>query len=173
MRQAGIATSVKHFPGLGRVAGNTDFTSGVVDTVTTRADPFIDPFATAISKGVPFVMVSLATYDLIDRAHLAAFSQTIITGMLRGDLRFHGVVISDAIGGTAAVKDIPPADRAIEFLDAGGNMIISNQVEPASEMARAIAARGSTDAAFRKRIDDAARRILRAKDEAGLLPCSV
>jgi beta-N-acetylhexosaminidase len=172
MRQAGIATSAKHFPGLGRVEGNTDFTSGVVDTVTTRGDPFIQPFRTAIAGRAPFVMVSLATYERIDPDHLAAFSPAIITGMLRGDLGFRGVVISDAIGGTAAVKDIPPADRALDFLLAGGDMIISNQVQPASQMARAIAARATDDAAFRSRVDDAVRHVLRAKDAAGLLPCS-
>jgi beta-N-acetylhexosaminidase len=172
MRTAGIATSAKHFPGLGRVAGNTDFTSGVVDDVTTRDDPFIEPFVTAITRRVPFVMVSLATYDRIDPAHLAAFSKTVITGMLRGDLGYRGVVISDAIGGTAAVKSIPPADRAIDFLTAGGDMIISNQAEPATAMAHAIAARASTDDAFRKRVDDAVRHVLQAKDQAGLLPCS-
>ena len=172
MRQARVATSAKHFPGLGRVEGNTDFTSGVVDSVTTRDDPFIEPFATAIDAHVPFVMVSLATYDRIDPDHLAAFSRTVISGMLRDELGFRGVVISDAIGGTVAVKDIPPADRAIDFLGAGGDMIISNQVEPASEMARAIAARASQDLAFQSQVDDAAQLVLQAKDHAGLLPCS-
>jgi beta-N-acetylhexosaminidase len=80
-------------------------------------------------------------------------------------------VISDAIGGTAAVKDIPPADRALDFLLAGGDMIISNQVQPASQMAQAIASRATDDAAFRSRVDDAVRHVLRAKDAAGLLPC--
>jgi beta-N-acetylhexosaminidase len=172
MRQAGIATSAKHFPGLGRVKGNTDFTSGVIDTVTTRADPFIEPFAAAIAARVPFVMVSLATYDRIDPDHLAAFSPTVVTDLLRGELGFRGVVISDAIGATAAVKAIPPARRAVDFIAAGGDMIISNQSEPASEMARAIAARSAADSSFRARVDDAVRRVLRAKDTAGLLPCS-
>jgi beta-N-acetylhexosaminidase len=172
MRQAGIATSAKHFPGLGRVAGNTDFTSGVIDTVTSRDDPFIEPFAAAIAARVPFVMVSLATYERIDPDHLAAFSSTVVRGMLREDLGFRGVIISDAIGATAAVKAIPPADRALDFISAGGDMIISNQVEPASQMARAIATLSANDPAFRSRVEDAVRRVLRAKDAAGLLPCS-
>ena len=172
MARAGIATSAKHFPGLGRVAGNTDFTSGVVDKVTTRDDPYLAPFAAAVDAHVPFVMVSLATYERIDPDHLAAFSHEVVTGLLRDEMGFRGVVISDAIGGTAAVKDIPPADRAIDFLDAGGDMIISNQVGPASDMARAIAARVRTDSSFSARVDDAVRHILRAKDQAGLLPCS-
>jgi beta-N-acetylhexosaminidase len=172
MRTAGIATSAKHFPGLGRVAGNTDFTSGVVDSITTRDDPFIQPFAAAIKTRVPFVMVSLATYEQIDPTHLAVFSPTVISDILRGDLRFDGVVISDAIGGTAAVSAITPGDRAIDFLLAGGDMIISNQVAPATEMALALTARVTADASFRARVDDAALRVLRAKDATGLLPCS-
>ena len=170
MTQAGIGTSAKHFPGLGRVVGNTDFTGDVVDSVTVRGDPYLQPFASAIGAGVPFVMVSLATYTQIDPDHIAVFSPTVIDGMLRGDLGFDGVVISDALGATA-VESIPPGTRAIDFLDAGGDMIISNQTAPAIEMAKAVAAHVTTDAAFRERVDGAARHVLRAKAAAGLLSC--
>jgi beta-N-acetylhexosaminidase len=170
MAAAGIATSAKHFPGLGRVVGNTDFTGDVVDPVTTRHDPYLQPFEAAVRAHVPFVMVSLATYTRIDRSHLAVFSPTVIDGMLRRDLGFDGVVISDALGATA-VESIPPATRAIDFLAAGGDMIISNQTAPAVEMAKAVAARAAGDAAFRARVDDAAAHVLQAKETAGLLPC--
>jgi len=170
MRTAGIATTAKHFPGLGRVADNTDFASAVTDSVTTRHDPYLEPFATAIHAGVPFVMVSLATYERIDPAHLAAFSRIVIGGMLRGDLGFRGVVMSDALGATA-VTSIAPATRAIDFLDAGGDMIVVNQLAPAIEMARALASRAAARTAFRARVNDAVLRVLRAKEAAGLLPC--
>ena len=71
MQQAGIATTAKHFPGLGRVVGNTDFTAGVVDPVTAPGDPYLGSFQAAIDAGVPFVMVALASYPLIDPDHLA------------------------------------------------------------------------------------------------------
>jgi beta-N-acetylhexosaminidase len=171
MREAGIATTAKHFPGLGRVAGNTDFTAGVRDSVTTRNDPFIQPFARAVHARVPFVMVSLATYELIDPAHLAVFSPTIIGGMLRGDLAFRGVVISDALGAATAIASIAPATRAIDFLNAGGDMIISNQLGPASKMAQALASLAAENTSFRNRVDNAALHVLRAKQAAGLLPC--
>ena len=170
MTQAGIGTSAKHFPGLGRVVGNTDFTGDVVDEVTVRGDSYLQPFAAAVGAGVPFVMVSLATYTKIDPDHLAVFSPTVIGEMLRGDLGFDGVVISDALGATA-VQSIPPGTRAIDFLLAGGDMVISNQTAPAIEMAKAVAAQVRTDAAFRERVDDAARHVLRAKEAAGLLSC--
>jgi beta-N-acetylhexosaminidase len=170
MEQAGIATSAKHFPGLGRVEGNTDVTGDVVDPVTVRDDPYLQPFAAAIAAGVPFVMVSLATYTQIDPDRLAVFSPTIVEGMLRGDLGFDGVVISDALGATA-VASIPAGTRAVDFLEAGGDMIISNKTPPAIEMVRAVAARVASDDAFRARVEDAALHVLRAKEAAGLLAC--
>jgi beta-N-acetylhexosaminidase len=170
MRQAGVATTVKHFPGLGRVAGNTDYTSSVTDSVTTRHDPYLAPFASAVGAGVPFVMVSLATYEQIDPNHLAAFSQTVIAGMLRTDLRFGGVVISDALG-AAAVSSIPAGVRAINFIAAGGDMIIINNRAPAEAMANALAAGVKQSALFSARVDNAVRHVLVAKEAMGLLAC--
>jgi beta-N-acetylhexosaminidase len=171
MQEAGIATSAKHFPGLGRVVGNTDFTAEVSDSVTTRDDPFLEPFATAVGSGVPFVMVALATYELIDPDHLAAFSPTVIGGMLRDDLGFGGVVISDDLGATAAVASIPPGTRAIDFVAAGGDMIIAKDLPSATAMATALAAHVAEDAAFGARVDDAALHVLTAKEAAGLVIC--
>ncbi len=172
MARAPVATSAKHFPGLGRVVGNTDNTADVVDTTTTPNDPYLDSFRAAIDAGAPFVMVALATYTKIDPDHLAAFSPAVIQGVLRGDLGFDGVVISDDIGAAAAVASIAPADRAVDFLDAGGDLIISKTLDPAVEMAEALFAKVNDDAALRARVDEAVRRILAAKDSFGLLPCS-
>jgi beta-N-acetylhexosaminidase len=171
MRRAGIATTAKHFPGLGRVTGHTDFTADVVDSVTTRTDPYLAPFAQAVKAHIPFVMVSLATYERIDPAHLAVFSPTVIDGMLTGDVRFRGVVISDALGATA-VASIPPGTRAVDFLHAGGDMIVVNQLAPAVAMAKALAAMAAEKPSFRARVDDAVLHVLRAKEAAGLLPCA-
>lgn len=170
MRRAGVATTAKHFPGLGRVVGNTDVTGDVVDAVTTRHDPSLAPFAAAVRAGTPLVMVSLATYERIDPTHLAVFSRVLIDGLLRGDLRFDGVVISDALGATA-VASIQPGARALDFLAAGGDLIISNQLPGAEAMAAAIASAAAASRAFRRRVDAAAMHVLAAKQAAGLLPC--
>jgi len=172
MESAGIATTGKHFPGLGRVTGNTDFTAAVVDTVTTPTDAYLAPFRDAISAGVPMVMVALAKYQQIDPGELAVFSPTVMRQMLRTSLNFTGVVVSDDLGATVAVANIAPADRAINFLVSGGDFIISKTIAPANAMAIAIAARAATDAAFKARVDDAALRILRAKAARGLVRCA-
>jgi beta-N-acetylhexosaminidase len=171
MAAAGVSTSAKHFPGLGRVVGNTDFTADVVDDVTTRGDSYLRPFGAAIDAHAPFVMVSLATYERLDADHLAVFSPPILHGILHDDLGFRGVVISDSLGATA-VGDVPVATRALDFIGAGGDMIVINPSAPAVTMAKALVERAAGDATFRHRIDDATFRVLRAKDQLGLLPCS-
>jgi beta-N-acetylhexosaminidase len=171
MSTAGVATTAKHFPGLGRVEGNTDFTSAVVDVVTTSDDAYLEPFTGAVAARVPFVMISLATYERIDPQHLAAFSKSVIVGVLRRDLGFRGVVMSDSLTADA-VSDTAPGQRAIDFIDAGGDMIVLGPIDAAVPMARALAERAQRDPAFRARIDQSTLRILEAKDSAGLLPCS-
>jgi beta-N-acetylhexosaminidase len=170
MASAGVATSAKHFPGLGRVTGNTDFTPDVVDSVTTPADPYLNSFRASIEVGVPFVMVALATYTQIDPSRLAVFSPTVMR-LLRAQFGFGGVIISDDLGQAKAVAMIPAAERALDFLSAGGDMITSQNLGPAEAMAPAVLARTATDPAFRARVDSAALRVLSAKQAYGLLPC--
>ena len=170
MTAAGVATTAKHFPGLGRVAENTDFAHGVVDAATTEADPYLQPFGRAVDVGVPAVMLSLATYERIDPDHLAAFSWPIIGGILEDDLGFRGIVMSDSLS-AEAVSSIPVGTRAIAFLDDGGDLIVVDPVEQAVSMAKAIAAHARESGWFRDRIDNAVLHILRAKEVAGLLSC--
>jgi beta-N-acetylhexosaminidase len=170
LHEAGIATVAKHFPGLGRVEGNTDNVDAVIDDVTTIDDPFLEPFATAIDSGTEYVMISLATYTRIDPDHLAAFSPTIMGDLLRGRLGFDGVIMSDTLSATA-VTSLTPAVRAVRFLEAGGDMIVLNPLTTAITMATAVLNRTTTSSAFRGRVDNAVLRILEAKDAAGLLPC--
>ena len=172
MEDAGIATTGKHFPGLGRVKGNTDFSAVVVDDVTTPTDAYLAPFRDAIGAGIPMVMVALATYQKIDPANLAVFSPAVMRQLLRISLGFDGVVVSDDLGATVAVANVPPADRAIGFLIAGGDLIISKTVAPATAMAAAISARAAMDPTFRLKVDDAALRVLRLKAARGLIRCA-
>jgi beta-N-acetylhexosaminidase len=170
LAQAGVASVAKHFPGLGRVTANTDFAADVVDTVTTADDPYLDSFRAVVNAGVPYVMVAEATYTQIDPDHLGVFSPTIMR-LLRNGLGFKGVILSDDIGDAKAVASIPAAQRGIDFLQAGGDLITSQSIEPAEQMAAAIVAEANADAAFRATVDAAAQRVLAAKQEQRLLPC--
>ncbi len=171
MAAAGVATSLKHFPGLGRVTGNTDSTAGVVDAVTTADDPYLASFQAGMAAGAPFVMVSLATYAAIDPAHPATFSPTIVTTLLRDRLGFGGLILSDSLTATAA-QAVPVSSRGVEFLAAGGDMMIVSGMATAAAIAQGIAARAATDASFARLVDAAVLRVLRLKGAYGLLPCA-
>jgi beta-N-acetylhexosaminidase len=170
MASAGVASVAKHFPGLGRVIGNTDFTSDVVDSVTTATDPYLDSFRDAVNAGVPYVMVAEATYTQIDPSHLAVFSP-VIMHLLRNGLGFTGVIVSDDLGEAKAVASVPAGQRALDYLSAGGDLITSQVIAPAEEMAATVLATASSDSAFRATVDAAVRRVLAAKQAQGLLPC--
>jgi beta-glucosidase-like glycosyl hydrolase len=167
---AGVTATLKHFPGLGRVQANTDKAVDVTDTVTTVDDPQVALFGQlAASAAHPFVMVSSATYDRIDPADQAAFSSVVLMGLLRGRLGFDGVVISDDLGNAVAVRDVPPGDRAVRFLAAGGTLVLTVDAELVPEMIDAVLARDASDPVFARTVDAAVRTALTAKQRAGLL----
>jgi beta-N-acetylhexosaminidase len=157
---------------LGKVIGNTDFNAGVVDRVTTREDPDLAPFGAGIRAGAGFLMVSLATYTKIDPNNLAVFSKTVIDGMVRKDLGFDGVVVSDDLGAAAAVKAVPPAQRALRFLQAGGDLIVTVRTSVLPAMTQAVIAAAKSSRSFRSAIDQHVLRVLNAKRAMGLLTCS-
>ncbi|MFE1752550.1 glycoside hydrolase family 3 N-terminal domain-containing protein [Streptomyces anandii] len=169
--QSGVLATVKHFPGLGNVRGNTDTTANVVDPVTTARSSSLIPFSSAIKAGIPFVMISSATYTKIDAKHQAVFSPTVIQGLLRKTFGFQGVVVSDDIGNAVAVKQVPPGDRAVRFLSAGGNQVLTVEPNLIPAMVKAVQARMAQSPAFSKQVDTSVHRVLTAKQKAGLLHC--
>uniref|UniRef100_UPI0006E373C5 glycoside hydrolase family 3 N-terminal domain-containing protein n=1 Tax=Peterkaempfera griseoplana TaxID=66896 RepID=UPI0006E373C5 len=169
--QSGVMTTLKHFPGLGEVLGNTDTTADVVDSVTTAGSAALAPFRTGIQAGAPFVMISSATYSRIDARHQAVFSPAVINGLLRTGLGFRGVVISDDLGNAAAVHAVGPGQRAVSFLQAGGDMILTVEPRTVPAMVQAVRARMHQDASFRAGVEQSVRRILAVKQRAGLLTC--
>ena len=168
MADAGVDATVKHFPGLGRVTANPDVSSGVTDSQTTRTDPYLTPFANAVNAGAPFLMMSTAYYSKIDAANPAAFSPTIVTGMVRGDLGFNGVIISDSLG-AAQVQAWPLGDRAINFFNAGGDLALMNDPAILPAMYNAVLQRANSDATFKAKLDASVLRILTAKENRGLI----
>jgi beta-N-acetylhexosaminidase len=171
MDRAGIATAAKHFPGLGRVRGNTDYARRVVDSQTTRRDPALAPFAATVEAGVDMVMVSSAFYARIDPDRRAAHSPVVIGQMLRGDLGFTGAVISDDLA-AAAMEDLPPAERALRFVGAGGDLLIVGDPRLARAMAEALRRRAANDDAFAERVGQSATRVVSLKARRGLASCA-
>lgn len=167
-----IIATVKHFPGLGRVTGNTDTTTiGITDAITGPDDPFLQPFRAGVADDVGMVMVSSARYPRFDPANQAIFSRAIVTDQLRSRLGYAGVVITDDVGAARAVADVPVADRAVRFVAAGGDIVLTAVPAQASVMAAGLRNRAAADPAFAAQIDAAAERVLTLKARFGLLHC--
>jgi beta-N-acetylhexosaminidase len=171
MRDAGVVSTAKHFPGLGEVRGNTDFSAGVVDRHTTAADPDLLPFTSASEMGTSWLMVSSAVYSKIDADRAATFSPAIITTLLREKIGFRGLVVSDDLGRAKQVAAITPGQRAVRFLAAGGDIVLTADPATLGPMIDAVLSAATNDPGFTARITDAQRRILEAKSHLGLLPC--
>jgi beta-glucosidase-like glycosyl hydrolase len=169
MTAAAIDTTVKHFPGLGRVTANTDTASGVTDRVTTPNDPYLGTFAQGVAAGAPFLMMSTAYYSSIDATHPAAFSTLIIHQLVRSNLHFTGVVISDDLGQAKQVAAWSPAARAIDFISAGGNMVLTAIPSVLPAMYQAVLNLALNNATFRDKVNTSAMRVLAAKQARGLL----
>lgn len=165
----GVSTAVKHFPGLGRVTANTDTTAHVTDRVTTTHDAYLKPFAAAIAAKTAFVMMSSATYTRIDAKIPAAFSKKAITGLLRKQLGFKGIVISDDLGAAKQVASVPVGQRATRFIAAGGDLVLTTDVSQAKTMENAILDRMRTSTTFTHQVDAAVLLMLQQKQGQHLL----
>jgi beta-N-acetylhexosaminidase len=114
-------------------------------------------------------MVSSAIYTRIDSARPAVFSPTVIAGMIRGDLGYSGVVISDDVGNAKQVQAWTPGTRAVDFISAGGDIVLTVNPALVPAMVSAVTARAASDATFRARVAAAVMRVLTAKAAEGLL----
>jgi beta-N-acetylhexosaminidase len=166
-----VGATVKHFPGLGRVLANTDTSSAAVDRVTTATDPFLRPFQAAIRAGTAAVMVSSARYPRLDARRPAMWSPAVVTGLLRTRLGYTGMVVSDDLGNAVAARSLPVGRRAVDFVRAGGDLVLTVRPEQAGAMTSALAAAARGSSAYRARVDDAVRHVLASKYDLGLIHC--
>jgi beta-N-acetylhexosaminidase len=172
MHAGGTATTAKHFPGLGRVRGNTDTTAKVVDPTTTRHDALLAGFRADVEHGTDLVMVSSATYRRIDAERPATYSPTVIEGMLRHDLGFTGVVVSDDLLGQA-LASTSVRSRGVTFLDAGGDLALVGDTGAAAQVHDGLLDRAGSDRVFRARVAQSATRVVELKSRQGLASCRV
>ncbi|WP_274967657.1 glycoside hydrolase family 3 N-terminal domain-containing protein [Bifidobacterium tibiigranuli] len=168
MRQAGVETTIKHYPGLGAVSGNTDFTAnGILDTTTTLDGDEIGAFTTALQANPGMVMMSLATYQAIDPANPAAFSSALIDGHLRAQNGYKGVVTSDSLSATA-VSGIAPNQLGVRFVEAGGDLACIGANQYMQPILDGLNQQAASDPAFAQKVKQSATRVMTLKYRMGL-----
>jgi beta-N-acetylhexosaminidase len=153
----GIAGTAKHFPGLGLASGNTDKGRIVIRAAAWKLHEGLLPFKSAVKAGVKLVMVSTAVYPKLDGSRRpAAFSSTIINGLLRKQLGFKGVTVTDSLTAPAADRIPHTATRAML---AGSDLLIFG-AESASERGYAtLLADKAASLRLQNRLTQAAARI--------------
>jgi beta-N-acetylhexosaminidase len=143
----------------------------VTDDVTTRHDRRLAGFRAGIRSGVDMVMVSSAVYTKIDPNRPATFSRTVLDGMIRGDLGFGGVIISDDLDGKA-LNGVAVRHRALRFIRAGGDLSIVGQPADVEPMVDAVRQEAADDPGLRAQVRQAATRVLIMKARHGLADCT-
>ena len=126
-RAVDVRTALKHFPGLGSATTNTDF--GVADVTHTWSRTELEPYRTLIAAhDVDSIMVGNLVNGQIDPDAPASLSAATVTDLLRGELGWHGLVVTDDLQ-AAAITDAFGADDAIRMALAAGNdlLLLANQ----------------------------------------------
>lgn len=163
LQEQGILSVLKHFPGHGATAGDTHkgyaYTEKTIEEL--KACELI-PFQDGIQAGIPFIMVGHFSLPHVTQEPIpASLSSTVITELLREEMGFEGIIITDAMNMGAVAQQYSSAESAVMALKAGNDMILM----PGDFKA---AYQGVLDAVDRgeltiERIDTSLRRILRVK----------
>jgi beta-N-acetylhexosaminidase len=164
-----VAPTAKHFPGLGAASENTD--RGPVTITRSRAElqaQDLPPFRAAIVAGVPLVMVSHAWYPALDARRIASQSARVLGDLLRKQLGFRGVVMTDSIEAQAVLERSDVATAAVRSVRAGADVVLSTGSGSYRDVYDALLAAATRSPAFRARVRDAAARVLALKRRVGL-----
>jgi beta-N-acetylhexosaminidase len=124
LRQGGVVAVLKHFPGLGSSTGNTDYGPASTLPIGTLRTQALPPFGAAIASGAPAVMVSNASVPGLTSLP-ASLSAAVMGALLRSQLGFRGLVLTDSLSAgaiRAAEPDLPHAAAAA--VEAGADMVL-------------------------------------------------
>ena len=168
LHENSVIPVLKHFPGHGAVAGNTHAGAGISERTAEewRSAEFL-PFDAGIRAGAEMILVSHQTAVNVDPENPASLSPVII-GMLREELGFEGVIITDALRMDAINNQYGSGEACVRALEAGADMLLLpyNFTNAYEAVTQAIGDGRLTE----KRIDESLSRILTLKEKYGLLP---
>ena len=170
-RAGGVAATAKHFPGLGGAPANTDDAIVTIRRSRSELDAVdLPPFAAAIAAGVPLVMVGHARYPALDRFRIASQSRPIVYELLREELGFRGVVVTDSLEAQASLATATIRQVSERALRAGADLLLltgRGSYRPVYEHLLAAAKRSPE---LRARIRESAARVLALKQRGPLPP---
>jgi beta-N-acetylhexosaminidase len=169
MQAAGVLGAAKHFPGHGDTALDSHLSLPVVEHGRDRLEAVeLLPFREAVRAGVGAVMTAHVVYPALDPERPASLSPVIIT-LLRKELGFHGLVVSDSMGMRAITDRHQPGEAAVQAVEAGIDVVLAlGRTEAQREALEAVRAAVAAGRIAPARIQEAAERVLTAKRRLGL-----
>jgi beta-N-acetylhexosaminidase len=168
-RRGRVAATAKHFPGLGRAALNTDDAPATISASrATLAREDLVPFRAAVASRAPLIMASHALYPALDPERIASQSPAILQRLLREELGYRGVVVTDSIEADAALRRGSVAVAAERSLAAGADLILLTGSRSWKLVFPHLVRRARRSSALRARIAASAARVARLKRELGL-----
>jgi beta-N-acetylhexosaminidase len=132
LESEGVIPAMKHFPGLGLATQNTDTSVVTINNSKPTLAPGLAPYEDAIGHGLALVMLSNATYSAYDVNNAAGWSHALSYGLLRTDLGFHGLTITDSLDGTAHARGVSTSSLAVKSAKSGTDMILLTGSEASS-----------------------------------------
>lgn len=120
----GVAGCAKHFPGHGATRRDSHLELPEILLSKTEMEPHIAPFKSAVEAGISAIMTAHIRCHALDKYHPATLSSSILTGLLRTQLGFSGVIITDDMEMKAVADIMPPEDATALALRAGADMIL-------------------------------------------------
>jgi beta-glucosidase-like glycosyl hydrolase/CubicO group peptidase (beta-lactamase class C family) len=169
VEENGALSTAKHFPGHGDTAVDSHLDLSVVSGDRARLDAVeLPPFRAAIAAGASTIMTGhLAVPALEPNTELpATLSSKVLTGVLREEMKFDGIIVTDALDMGGVTSRYPPAEVAVRSIEAGADMLLVPPIlDSAVTALKAAVASGRISV---KRLDESVTRILRAKARLGL-----
>ena len=122
LHEHGIRSAIKHFPGLGSASANTDFAKADVTATWTEVE--LAPYRTLIELGLPDAIMSANILDRkLDPTYPASLSSRMVDGMLRRQLGWQGVVVTDDLGAVAITSSYAQAEAIALAIEAGNDLL--------------------------------------------------
>jgi beta-N-acetylhexosaminidase len=167
MQEGGVIPVVKHFPGLGQASYNTDFGPAFDPPLSVLEAGSLRPFEAVIAAGLPAVMVGNVSVPGLTGTLPASLSEPAMTGLLRHQLGFRGLILTDSLSALSvqdAGYNVPQA--AVRAIEAGADMVLFNSPDPgvtANDVIAGIASAVTSGRLPAAKLDDAVQQVLSAK----------
>lgn len=164
-----VCATLKHFPGQGSSNGDTHQGSVDIDSsISSLRKTDFKPFEAGIEAGADFIMVShISVSKVTESSEPASMSDLIMTTILRDELRFDGLIVTDAFDMASITDNYTPGEAAYSSFKSGADIIVMPQ--NLDEAYQSVLNSVQDGVISEKRLDDSVMRILRLKFQRGIM----